>query len=157
MADLTHTDNDGKARMVDVSRKAATRREATAQGVVTMQESTLDKIKQNTLAKGDALSVARVAGILAAKRTPELVPLCHSLPLADIQIVFTFGTQNLHILATAVTVAPTGVEMEALAAVTVAALAVYDMAKAVDKTMVIGDIHLLSKTGGQSGDFHWTE
>ena len=120
-----------------------------------MQPETLDKIRENTLAKGDVLAVSRVAGILAAKRVDELIPLCHSLPLSDLQIEYEFGMNALTITATATTVAQTGVEMEALTAVTTAALTVYDMAKAVDKRMVIGDIHLVSKTGGQSGDFHW--
>lgn len=155
MADLTHVDEQGRARMVDVSGKAATRRVATAQAVLLMQPETLDKIRQNELAKGDALAVARVAGILAAKRVDELIPLCHSLPLADVSVDFEFGVSELRIVTSATTVAQTGVEMEALAAATVAALTVYDMAKAVDKRIVIGDVHLVSKTGGKSGDFQW--
>ncbi len=155
MADLTHIDEQGKARMVDVSGKAATRRRATAQAVLTMLPATLEKIRQNELAKGDALGVARVAGILAAKRVDELIPLCHSLPLADVAVEFEFCQNELRITATAVTIAQTGVEMEALTAATVAALTVYDMAKAVDKRIVIGDVHLVSKTGGKSGDFQW--
>jgi cyclic pyranopterin phosphate synthase len=141
--------------MVDVSGKETTRRVATAQAVVTMTPETLNKIRQNELAKGDALAVARVAGVLAAKRVDELIPLCHSLPLADISVDFEFGEDTLTIHTRAVTTAQTGVEMEALAAATVAALTVYDMAKAVDKRMVIGDVHLVSKTGGKSGDFQW--
>jgi len=155
MADLTHIDEHGKARMVDVSGKETTRRVATAQAVVTMQAETLHKIRQNELAKGDALAVARIAGVLAAKRVDELIPLCHSLPLADVSVDFEFGEGRLVIRTSATTVAQTGVEMEALTAATVAALTVYDMAKAVDKRMVIEGVHLVSKTGGKSGDFLW--
>ncbi len=155
MNDLTHVDEAGKARMVDVSGKDMTRRVATAQAVVTMQPETLEKIRQNTLAKGDALGVARVAGVLAAKRTDELIPLCHSLPLSDVSVEFEFGENTLTIRTSATTTAQTGVEMEALTAATGAALTVYDMAKAVDKRMTIEGVHLVSKTGGKSGDFLW--
>ena len=155
MSDLTHIDEHGKARMVDVSGKEMTRRVATAQAVITMLPETLGKIRQNELAKGDALAVARVAGVLAAKRVDQLIPLCHSLPLADVSVEFEFGDGRLVIRTRAVTVAQTGVEMEALAAATVAALTVYDMAKAVDKRMVIGEVRLVSKTGGKSGAFAW--
>jgi len=155
MSDLTHIDEAGKARMVDVSGKNVTKRVATAQAVVTMQPETLEKIRQNTLAKGDALGVARVAGVLAAKRTDELIPLCHSLPLSDVSVDFEFGETALTIRTSATTLAQTGVEMEALTAATVAALTVYDMAKAVDKRMTIEGVHLVSKTGGKSGDFLW--
>jgi cyclic pyranopterin phosphate synthase len=155
MRDFTHIDEHGKARMVDVSGKDATRRVATAQAVMTMQPETLDKIRQNELAKGDALGVARVAGVLAAKRTDELIPLCHSLPLADVSVDFEICENELRITTTATTIAQTGVEMEALTAATIAALTVYDMAKAVDKRIVIGGIHLISKTGGKSGEFPW--
>ncbi len=155
MSNLTHVDAAGKARMVDVSGKDVTRRVAAAQAVVTMQPETLEKIRQNTLAKGDALGVARVAGVLAAKRTDELIPLCHSLPLSDVSVDFEFGENALTIKTSATTTAQTGVEMEALTAATVAALTVYDMAKAVDKRMTIESVHLVSKTGGKSGDFLW--
>jgi len=155
MADLTHIDEHGNARMVDVSAKDATRRVAKAQAILTMLPETLHKICQNELAKGDALAVARVAGILAAKRVDELIPLCHSLPLSDVSVDFEFGDGQLIIHTSATTVAQTGVEMEALMAATVAALTIYDMAKAVDKRMTIGDVHLVSKTGGKSGDFSW--
>ncbi len=155
MTDLTHVDEAGKARMVDVSGKDVTRRVATAQAVVTMRPETLEKIRQNELAKGDALGVARVAGMLAAKRTDELIPLCHSLPLADVSVDFEFGENTLTIKTSATTTAQTGVEMEALTAATVAALTVYDMAKGVDKRMTIESVHLVSKTGGKSGDFLW--
>ena len=155
MSDLTHIDEHGKARMVDVSGKETTRRVATAQAVLTMQPETMQKIRQNELAKGDALAVARVAGVLAAKRVDELIPLCHSLPLSDVSVDFEFGEGRLTIRTSATTVAQTGVEMEALTAATVAALTVYDMAKAVDKRMVIEGVHLVSKTGGKSGSFEW--
>ena len=155
MPDLTHIDEHGKARMVDVSAKDATRRVATAQAILTMLPETLHKICQNELAKGDALAVARVAGILAAKRVDELIPLCHSLPLSDVSVDFEFGDEQLVIKTSATTVAQTGVEMEALTAATIAALTIYDMAKAVDKRMTIGHVHLVSKTGGKSGDFLW--
>ncbi len=157
MPDLTHIDEHGRARMVDVSGKAATRRVATAQAILTMHAETLEKIRENGLAKGDALAVARVAGILAAKRVDELIPLCHSLPLAEISVDFELGEGQLIIKTSATTTAQTGVEMEALTAATVAALTVYDMAKAVDKRMVIQDVHLVSKTGGKSGPFEWGE
>ena len=155
MSDLTHIDEAGKARMVDVSGKEVTRRVATAQAVITMRPETLEKIRQNTLAKGDALGVARVAGVLAAKRTDELIPLCHSLPLSDVSVDFEFGDGRLVIRTSATTQAQTGVEMEALMAATVAALTIYDMAKAADKRMTIESVHLVSKTGGKSGDFLW--
>ena len=155
MSDLTHIDDAGKARMVDVSAKDVTRRVATAQAVVTMLPETLERIRQNELAKGDALGVARVAGILAAKRTDELIPLCHSLPLSDVSVDFEFGDGQMTITTSATTTAQTGVEMEALTAATVAALTIYDMAKAVDKRMTIERVHLVSKTGGKSGDFLW--
>ncbi len=155
MADLTHIDDQGRARMVDVSQKDPTRRVARAQAVLTMQTETVQRVRSNTLAKGDALAVARVAGILAAKRVDELIPLCHTLPLSDISIDFDFAEASVRITTQAVTVSQTGVEMEALAAATMAALTLYDMAKAVDKSMEIGGVHLLSKTGGKSGDFQW--
>ena len=155
MSDLTHIDGQGHARMVDVSGKGLTRRVATAQAVITMLPETLERIRQNELAKGDALGVARVAGVLAAKRTDELIPLCHSLPLSDVSVDFEFGNAQLLIRTSATTTAQTGVEMEALTAATVAALTIYDMAKAVDKRMTIESVHLVSKTGGKSGDFLW--
>jgi len=150
---LTHLDDHGNARMVDISEKPATRREATAQAVVRMRPETRALIERNALAKGDALAIARIAGILAAKRVDNLIPLCHTLPLATVQVDFQFEEQGLIVRAVAATTAQTGVEMEALTAVTIAALTVYDMAKAVDKAMVIDDVRLLKKTGGKSGDF----
>ena len=155
MPELTHIDEHGKARMVDVSGKESTRRVATAQAIITMLPETVHKICQNELAKGDALGVARIAGILAAKRVDELSPLCHSLPLSDVSVDFEFGDDQILITTSATTLAPTGVEMEALTAATVAALTIYDMAKAADKRMTIGGVHLVSKTGGKSGDFIW--
>lgn len=155
MSELTHIDGNGNARMVDVGDKPATRRTASAQAVVTMTAEALELIRTNALGKGDALAVARIAGIQAAKRTDELIPLCHGLPLSHVGVDFTFEERALAIVATASTVSQTGVEMEALTAATVAALTVYDMAKAVDRSMRIDAIHLLSKTGGRSGDFKW--
>jgi cyclic pyranopterin phosphate synthase len=152
---LTHIDEHGHAKMVDVSAKAATRREATAQAFVRMADDTRAAIEGNALAKGDALGVARVAGIMAAKRVDELIPLCHSLPISEVRIEFAFEEAGLRISATAVTVAQTGVEMEALTAASIAALTIYDMAKAVDKRMIVEDVRLLKKTGGKSGDFTW--
>lgn len=155
MADLTHLDDQGRAHMVDVSQKDPTRRVARAQAVLSMQPETVQRIQANTLAKGDALAVARVAGILTAKRVDELIPLCHTLPLSDVSIDFDFAEASVIITTQAVTVSQTGVEMEALAAATMAALTLYDMAKAIDKNMEISGVHLLSKTGGKSGDFAW--
>ncbi len=155
MPKLTHIDDQGRARMVDVSQKGPTRRVARAQAVLSMQAETVRRIQDNTLAKGDALAVARVAGILAAKRVDELIPLCHTLALSDVSVDFRFAEASVTITTQAVTVSQTGVEMEALAAATLAALTLYDMAKAVDKSMEMGSVHLLSKTGGKSGDFQW--
>jgi cyclic pyranopterin phosphate synthase len=157
MTELTHLDSSGRATMVDVSEKAVTRREAKARAVVTMAPDALEKIRENALAKGDALVVARIAAIQAAKRTDELIPLCHGLPLASVGVEFEFGSETLTITTTAVTTAQTGVEMEALTAASVAALTIYDMAKAVDRTMHIDGIRLLAKSGGRSGDYRWTE
>jgi len=154
---LTHIDDAGKARMVDVSGKPATERIATAQARIRMTADALRQIRDNTLAKGDALGTARIAAILAAKRVDEIIPLCHTLPLAEVAVDFTFENDSLLITTRARTTAPTGVEMEALTAASVAALTLYDMAKAVDKRMVIDDIHLLTKSGGRSGDFRWED
>jgi len=154
---LTHIDDAGKARMVDVSGKPATERIATAQARIRMTADTLRQIQDNTLAKGDALGTARIAAILAAKRVDEIIPLCHTLPLAEVAVDFTFENDYLLITTRARTTAPTGVEMEALTAASVAALTLYDMTKAVDKRMVIDDIHLLTKSGGRSGDFRWED
>jgi len=153
--DLTHVDAEGRARMVDVSDKPISARMARATGSIRMQRTTLDAIRANALAKGDALGVARLAGIMAAKRTAELIPLCHPLALSDLRVEITIDESlpGLRVEATAKTAAQTGVEMEALVAVSVSLVTVYDMAKAVDRSMVIGEISLAEKVGGRSG--HW--
>jgi cyclic pyranopterin phosphate synthase len=155
MSDLSHVDAEGRARMVDVSGKEITVRMARATGSIRMRPETLDAIRANALAKGDVLGVARIAGIMAAKRTAELIPLCHPLPLTDVSVELTLDEMlpGLRVEATAKTAAQTGVEMEALVAVSVTLVTVYDMAKAVDKSMVIGEISLAEKAGGRSG--HW--
>jgi cyclic pyranopterin phosphate synthase len=155
MAGFTHFDKEGKARMVDVSDKAETERVATAQGSVIMQPATLALIKDGGVKKGDVLSVARLAGIMGAKKTPDLIPLCHPLALTSVQVDLTLDEARnaVDITATCKLVGKTGVEMEALTAVSVAALTVYDMCKAVDKGMQIVDIRLVHKSGGKSGTF----
>src|SRR5437667_11070645 len=150
---LSHVDRRGRARMVDVSPKPVTRREAVARGEVRMRAATLAQIAAGALPKGDAFAVARLAGIMAAKRTADLVPLCHPLPLAHADVDVTVEDGGVRIVTTATTTAPTGVEMEALTAAAVAALTVYDMCKALDKRIEIQDLYLLEKTGGKSGDF----
>ncbi len=156
---LTHVDERGRAKMVNVSDKPATVRQAVARGEVRMLPETLAKIKANAIAKGDVLAVARVAGVLAAKRTDELIPLAHPLPLSGVDVAFAFNehANAIDIEATVTTVAPTGVEMEALAAVCAAALTIYDMCKAVDRAMTIERVRLISKTGGRSGEYHREE
>jgi cyclic pyranopterin monophosphate synthase len=155
MAGFTHFDKEGKARMVDVSDKAETERVATAKGSVLMQPATLALIKDGGVKKGDVLSVARLAGIMGAKKTPDLIPLCHPLALTSVQVDLTLDEARnaVDITATCKLVGKTGVEMEALTAVSVAALTVYDMCKAVDKGMQIVDIRLTHKSGGKSGTF----
>ena len=155
MAALSHADSTGQAKMVDVSDKPVTARYARATGHIRMKPETLDAIRRNSLAKGDVLSVARVAGIMAAKRTAELIPLCHSLPLSDIQVHLTLDERlpGVSCEATARTNAQTGVEMEAISAVAISLVTIYDMAKAVDKDMSICDICLQEKTGGKSGSW----
>ncbi|HEX7875382.1 MAG TPA: cyclic pyranopterin monophosphate synthase MoaC [Sphingobium sp.] len=153
MSDLTHLDEDGSARMVDVSAKAVTVREGVAAGRITMIEQAADAIAQGLVKKGDVLAVARVAGIMAAKRTADLIPLCHPIALTSITIDFDLDANGVTVTATVRTTGQTGVEMEALTAVSVALLTIYDMAKALDKSMIIGDIRLLAKTGGKSGDW----
>jgi cyclic pyranopterin phosphate synthase len=154
MDQLTHLNLQGEAHMVDVSPKAETVREAVATGCVIMKPETLELIKTQTLKKGDVLSVARVAGIMAAKKTPELVPLCHGLMLDQVNLDFTFsGNRTIEIEARAKCTGRTGVEMEAMTAVSVAALAIYDMCKAVDRGMTISDICLKKKSGGKSGTY----
>ena len=156
MSDLTHIGADGRARMVDVGGKPETERMARASGTIRMRPETLSAIRDNVLAKGDALAVARVAGIMAAKRTSELVPLCHPVALTDVQVEATLdeALPGVRVEAVARTSGRTGVEMEAILAVSVTLVTVYDMAKGVDKDMLISDIALLEKRGGRSG--HWT-
>jgi cyclic pyranopterin phosphate synthase len=151
---LSHLDESGHARMVDVSNKGDTERVAIAQGEVVMRAKTLELIREGMIKKGDVLAVAQIAGIMAAKRTSELIPMCHPLPLLDIKVDLTLDTDlpGVQITSLVKTIAKTGVEMEALTAVAVAGLTVYDMAKAVEKTMRIQNIRLVRKTGGQSGD-----
>lgn len=155
MADeLTHFDESGASRMVDVGDKAVTDRRARASGRVRMEASTLGRIRDRRLSKGDVLEVARLAGIMAAKRASELIPLCHGLPLDSVALSFAFADERtLAIEASVRATARTGVEIEALAAVSVAALAVYDMCKSVDRGMVIEQIRLEEKSGGRSGHF----
>jgi cyclic pyranopterin phosphate synthase len=151
---LTHFDERGAARMVDVGGKPVTRREAVAVGRITMEPETLRVILDGTSSKGDVIGVARLAGVMAAKRTDELIPLCHSLPLSSVELEFEpVGDSVLAVRAQCIVEAKTGVEMEALTAVSVACLTVYDMCKSVDRGMEIGGIHLESKSGGRSGDW----
>jgi cyclic pyranopterin phosphate synthase len=154
MADLTHLGADGAAHMVDVSAKADTAREAVAEGRINMSAEALEAVRAGNIKKGDVLGTARIAGIMAAKKTSELIPLCHPLMLSKIAIAFEFEDHGIRAEARVRLNGPTGVEMEALTAVSVALLTLYDMAKALDKSMVISDIRLLSKTGGKSGDWH---
>lgn len=153
MSKLTHLDDKGAAHMVDVSAKDVTRREATATGHIAMAANALNAIRDGALAKGDALAVARVAGIMAAKRTSDLVPLCHPLPISSVSVDFAFVDGGIDACATVATTGQTGVEMEALTAVSVALLTLYDMAKALDRGMAIGNVRLLAKSGGRSGDW----
>jgi cyclic pyranopterin phosphate synthase len=150
---LSHLDSRGKARMVDVSDKPVTSREALARGEITMTAAALRLIRSGQIAKGDPLQTARLAGVMAAKQTAALIPLCHPLPLTHVSIELTPTRRGYAIEARVRTSAQTGVEMEALTAVAVAALTIYDMVKAVDKEMVIGDICLVEKRGGRSGRF----
>lgn len=152
MEGLTHLDDAGRPRMVDVSAKGETWREAVAKGRIWLLPQTLQLIATGQVAKGDVMTTARLAGIMAAKRTPELIPLCHPIPLTDVEVEVTPFEDGLEITATVRTVARTGVEMEALVAVTVAALTVYDMVKAVDRSARIGDVRLVRKSGGKSGE-----
>ncbi len=152
---LTHFDDAGRARMVDVSDKPDTVRTATASGSVWMEPSTFARIVDRTIEKGDVLAVARLAGIMAAKKTPDLIPLCHPIPIDSVEITFAeFPAESrLEITATARVNGRTGIEMEVMTAVSVAALTVYDMCKAVDRSMVLGDIKLMAKDGGRWGRF----
>ena len=151
MKKLSHYDSAGSPRMVDVSAKAATRREARAHAFVKISPKVLRKLPENP--KGNPLEIARIAGIAAAKRTSDLIPLCHPLMLSHADVEVAVEKKGVRIVASAATTAQTGVEMEALTAASVAALTVYDMVKALDKSIEIQDVYLLSKTGGKSGDF----
>ena len=148
---LSHYDEKGEARMVDVSEKMSNRRSATAHAFVRIKPAVLAKLPENP--KGDPLAVARIAGIMAAKRTAEWIPMCHPLPLSHVGVDLTVEKDGIRITASATTVGPTGVEMEALTAASAAALTVYDMTKALDKSIEIQDLYLLEKTGGKSGDY----
>ncbi len=151
---LSHFDSSGRVQMVDVGKKADTERLAIARGVVEMDQRTFDLLKQGALEKGDALTTAQIAGIMAAKRTAELIPLCHPIPLSQIEVVCELNPElpGVTITARVRTTGKTGAEMEALTAVSIASLTIYDMAKAVDKKMRIHDIRLIEKHGGKSGD-----
>ena len=162
MSDLTHFDKDGNAIMVDVSDKPVTARVAVATGKIYVCQEMFERIQKHEIAKGDVLGVARLAGIMATKRTSELIPLCHPLPLTKCEVNFELKeTENtlyyIEVTCLAKTDGKTGVEMEALTGVQIALLTIYDMCKAVDKSMVITDVHLLSKSGGKSGDFLWSQ
>ncbi len=153
MADLTHLDESGAARMVDISAKPPSFREATATGRIDMTADALAAIEAGTVKKGDVLAVARIAGIMAAKKTSELIPLCHPLPISGVKLDLISDEKGIIATATVSTNHGTGVEMEAITAVSVALLTIYDMAKALDRGMVIGDVRLLAKSGGRSGDW----
>lgn len=153
MTRLTHIDEAGAAHMVDVSAKSSTVREAVAEGRITMSAEALAAIREGTSKKGDVLATARIAGIMAAKKTSDLIPLCHPLMLTKVTVDFTFEDQGIRVTTLARLTGQTGVEMEALTAVSVALLTLYDMAKALDKGMIISDVRLLSKSGGKSGDW----
>ena len=155
MTDLTHADAEGRARMVDVGAKAETARTARAEGTISMNREALDAIERNALAKGDAISAARIAGVMAAKRTSDLIPLCHPIALTDagVDIEIDRELPGLRVSAWASTHGRTGVEMEALTAVSVALLTIYDMAKALDRRMEISEVRLTEKLGGKSGDW----
>ncbi|MCP9469536.1 MAG: cyclic pyranopterin monophosphate synthase MoaC [Nitrospira sp.] len=160
MAEFTHFNEAGRARMVDVTAKASTERVAMAQAKILLRPETLEKIQRRTIVKGDVLAVAQVAGVMGAKRTPDLIPMCHPLFLSSVDIGFEEDTQpnvdglcSIRIVATVKTTGQTGVEMEAMTAVTVAALTIYDMCKAIDRGMTVTDVCLLSKSGGKSGTY----
>jgi cyclic pyranopterin phosphate synthase len=153
MTMLTHIDETGAARMVDVSGKPDTARKAAAEGRISMSPDALSAIKDGTTKKGDVIAVARIAGIMASKRTSDLIPLCHPLALSSVTVDFSFEPTSIRAVATVSTTGQTGVEMEALTAVSVALLTLYDMAKAIDRAMQISDLRLLQKSGGRSGDY----
>lgn len=156
---LTHTDEKGKANMVDVTDKAATHRTASASAVVILSKEAFDAVKNNTAAKGDVLAAVRIAAIQGAKKTSELIPLCHNIFISSVSIDFEFNESknSVEVVSTAKTNSVTGIEVEALTAVSIAALTIYDMCKALDKSIRITDIHLCSKTGGKSGDYYYTK
>ena len=153
MSELTHIDEHGRARMVDTTEKSATARRATASGRVLMSPDTVGAIRAHQTPKGDPLETARLAGILAAKRTADLIPLCHPLPLTHVDVRTELRDDGVYLESEVTTRAQTGVEMEALTAVSVAALTLYDMCKALDKSITISDIRLETKSGGKSGDY----
>ncbi len=153
MSALTHLDEAGAARMVDVGHKPATERRAVAGGRIAMSREAAAAIRGGAVAKGDVLAVARIAGIMAAKRTADLIPLCHPLPLTSVEVGLSVEDDGVAVTATAATTGQTGVEMEAMVAASTALLTLYDMAKAIDKGMIIEAVRLLSKTGGKSGDW----
>lgn len=153
MAELTHLDAEGNARMVDVGGKAATQRVAIAAGQIAMSPAALAAIRDGTMPKGDVLAAARIAGIMAAKKTADLIPLCHPLALDAVTVDFALEADGVRVTTSASLTGRTGVEMEALTAASVALLTIYDMAKAVDKAMVIGGVRLIEKRGGKSGDW----
>ena len=151
--ELTHINNEGRAKMVDVTDKTVTNRLAVAEGIIYMEKETVSAILGGTVKKGDVLSVAQVAGIMAAKKTSEIIPMCHPLMLTGADISFEIVETSIIIRATVKCKGETGVEMEALTGVSVAALTIYDMCKAIQKDMVIGEIKLIEKSGGKSGDY----
>jgi len=159
MGKLTHINSQGRAKMVDVSEKPKTKREAIACGSIYMKKSTLERVESGEMAKGDVLAVAQVGGIMGAKKTSDIIPMCHPIMMSGCDITFSldYEKNKIDITATTKTTGETGIEMEALTAVSVAALTIYDMCKAIDKTMIIGDIRLLRKIGGKSGEFNSTE
>ncbi len=153
--DLTHINEQGRARMVDVSEKKETLREAVACGNIYMKKETLEKIKEGTIKKGDVLSVAQVAGIMGSKKTSDIIPMCHPIMISgcDINFSLNFDENRVEITATVKNTGQTGVEMEALTAVTIACLTIYDMCKAIDREMIVSDVMLMKKSGGKSGVF----
>lgn len=153
--ELTHINEEGRAKMVDVSEKVDTVREAVAIGYVSMKKETLEKIKEGTISKGEVLSVAQVGGIMGAKNTPQIIPMCHPIMISgcDINFKIDFENNRIEITATTKTVGKTGIEMESLTAVSTAALTIYDMCKAIDREMIINNIMLVKKSGGKSGIF----
>nr|WP_143329049.1 cyclic pyranopterin monophosphate synthase MoaC [Clostridium puniceum] len=159
MMELTHINEEGRAKMVDVSEKVDTVREAVAVGYVSMKRETLEKIKEGTISKGDVLSIAQVGGIMGAKNTPQIIPMCHPIMISgcDINFKIDFENNRVEIIATTKTVGKTGIEMESITAVSTAALTIYDMCKAIDREIVINNIMLVKKSGGKSGIFERNE